>query len=411
MNSDMNLDMNSKKMNSENALSESERLRRWRLLLGGGDADGTGCRLNAADSAMDSALGTLYGNGDGIEGQRRQGNLASSAPRVARWLGDIRQYFPTPVVRILQQDAIERLNLRQLLLEPELLSQLEPDVHLVADLVALSAMMPDQSKAIARQVMRKVLDELGRRLAQPLRQAVQGSLLRSVRRRRPRGSEINWPATIKANLRHYQPELRTVIPETLIGHGRRQSSLQDIMLCIDQSGSMATSVVYASLFGAVLASLRALNIQLVAFDTAVVDLSDYLADPIDVLFGIQLGGGTDIAQALGYCQQQIQRPAQTSLILISDLYEGGNPQSLIERAQELLAAGVQLITLLALSDDGAPAYDSQMAGRFAALGIPVFACTPELFPELMAAALQREDLSLWAARAGIVTSQAASESY
>lgn len=378
--------------------NHDERMRRWRLLLGGGEADGTGARLSGADAAIDQALGTIYGNGEGTEGKRRQGNLANSAPRVARWLGDIRQYFPQQVVRILQQDAIEKLHLRQLLLEPEMLSQVEPDVHLVADLVELSSVMPEKSRSLAREVVRKVLDDLERRLAAPLRDAVTGALLRSVRRRRPRPGEINWDATIRANLKHYQPELGTVVPEVLIGHGRKQSAMHDILLAIDQSGSMASSVVYASLFGAVLASVRAVRTQLVAFDTAVVDLSDKLADPVEVLFGIQLGGGTDIAQALQYCQGLIQRPAQSTLILISDLYEGGEAGQLLQRATELCAAGVQLIVLLALSDDGAPAYDAAMAHRLAALGSPVFACTPELFPELMAAALQRQDLGLWAAR-------------
>lgn len=379
-------------------MTESERLRRWRLLLGGGDGDGIGQRLSQQDQGLDQALGTLYGNGEGTEGKRRQSNLASSAPKVARWLGDIRRYFPQPVVRILQQDAIERLQLRQLLLEPEMLHQVEPDVQLVADLVELSSLMPETSRALAREIVRKVLADLERRLAAPLRTAVTGALQRSARRRRPRAREIDWQATIKANLRHYQPELGTVIPQTLIGHGRKQSALEEIILAIDQSGSMADSVVYASLFGSVLASLRTLSTRLIAFDTAVVDLSDRLDDPVELLFGIQLGGGTDIAQALHYCQGLLQRPTETTLILISDLYEGGNAAQLLQHAGEIAAAGVQLIVLLALCDRGAPAYDAAMAERFASLGCPVFACTPELFPELMAAALQRQDLGLWAAR-------------
>ncbi|PKL79024.1 MAG: hypothetical protein CVV27_02490 [Candidatus Melainabacteria bacterium HGW-Melainabacteria-1] len=386
-------------------MKHEQRLRRWRLLLGGGEAEGTGVRLQGDEAAIDQALGALYGNGDGIEGKRRQGNLAGSAPRVARWLGDVRKYFPAPVVRLLQQDAIERLDLRQLLLEPELLSQVEADVSLVADLVALSAVMPDQSKALARELVARVLSDLERRLAQPLREAVSGSLRRTVRRRRPRHGEINWDATIKFNLRHYQPDLGTIIPETLIGHGRSRAAMQEIVLCLDQSGSMAASVVYASLFGAVLASLRALRTRLVAFDTAVVDLSELLADPVDVLFGIQLGGGTDIAQALQYCQTMIARPSESTLILISDLYEGGSAELLLQRLRELLATGVRIITLLALSDEGAPAYDANMAQQFAELGIPVFACTPDLFPELMAAALQGQDIANWAASQGIVTAR------
>lgn len=387
-------------------MKNDERMRRWRLLLGGGEADGTGMRLNKDDAAMDAALGTVYGNGEGTEGKRRQGNLAASAPRVARWLGDIRQFFPTPVVRLLQQDAIERLQLQQLLLEPELLSQVEPDVNLVADLIALGAVMPDKTKAIAREVIRQVLTELERKLAQPLRQAVTGSLQRSARKRRPKHGEIDWPATIQANLKHYQPALGTIIPEVLLGHGRRQSALQDIILCVDQSGSMATSVVYAGLFGAVLASLRAVNTRMVVFDTAVVDLSDKLDDPVELLFGVQLGGGTDISRALRYCGQLVQKPSETTLVLVSDLYEGGSSEALLKQARHLVSTGVQVIALLALSDEGAPVYDAQMARNFASLSVPVFACTPELFPDLMAAALERQDLNLWAARQGIVTARA-----
>ncbi len=377
-----------------------DRLRRWRLILGGEQADGIGLDLGNADLAMDKALAALY-ESDG----KGKGSLAASAPNVARWLGDIRNYFPSPVVRVMQQDALERLNLRQMLLQPEMLEAVEPDVHLVANLLALGGVMPAKTKETARLVVRKVVEELECRLSNPLRQAVIGSLNRASRNRRPRHNEIDWPRTIRANLKHYQPEYRTIIPETRIGYGRKRSAQRDIILCVDQSGSMATSVVYSGIFGAVLASLPAVRTQMVVFDTAVVDLTAELSDPVELLFGAQLGGGTDINRALGYCQGLVRQPHDTILILISDLFEGGNQQEMLKRAATLAASGVQMIALLALCDDGAPGYDHNVASLFAGLGIPAFACTPDLFPELMAAAINRSDISQWAAAREIATAR------
>ena len=277
-------------------VDETERLRRWRLILGGNAADGTGVSLTSRDQALDRALAAVY-DADPSSAAKRRAGLGASAPSVARWLGDIRGFFPTSVVRVLQRDAMDRLGLRQLLLEPEILETIEADVNLVADLLALGGVMPAKTKETARTVVRKCVAEVERRLAEPLRQAVIGALNRSVRNRRPRHREIDWQRTIRANLKHYQPHYKTVIPQTRIGHGRKRSSLKDVILCIDQSGSMATSVVYAGIFGAVLASLPAVSTQVVVFDTAVVDLTEKLSDPVDVLFGTQLGGGTDIGRA------------------------------------------------------------------------------------------------------------------
>ncbi|MEQ2008946.1 MAG: VWA domain-containing protein [Limisphaerales bacterium] len=380
--------------------TSDERARRWRLILGGAAEEGS-ASLSPADLAMDRALEALYDSD-------RKGGLGSSCPNVARWLGDIRQYFPTSVVQVMQRDALERLDLKQMLFEPELLQTVEPDVHLVSQLLALKDILPNKTKDTARAVVQRVVDELKRKLEQPTRQAVLGSLNRATRNRRPRHNEIDWHRTIRANLRHYQPEYRTVIPETRIGFGRRRSSLRDIVLCVDQSGSMATSVVFAGVFSAVLASLPAVSTKMVVFDTAVVDLSDKLADPVDVLFGTQLGGGTDINQALAYCQSLIRQPQETILVLISDLFEGGDAKEMLKRAATLVASGVQMIGLLALNDEGAPMFDQHHAAAFAALGIPAFACTPDLFPDLMAAAIQRQDIARWAAMQRITTTRSGS---
>ncbi|MGA4800918.1 VWA domain-containing protein [Streptomyces lavendulocolor] len=379
-------------------MNDDERLRRWRLVLGGGEADGTGRALAGADAAMDGTLAALYGDrngGQGRGGRDRSAGLGASAPSVARWLGDIRTYFPGPVVQVMQRDAIDRLGLSTLLLEPEMLEAVEADVHLVGTLLSLNKAMPDATRETARAVVRKVVDDLEKRLATRTRATLTGALDRSARVSRPRHRDIDWDRTVRANLKNYLPEYRTVVPERLIGFGRAaQSVKKDVVLCIDQSGSMAASVVYASVFGAVLASMRSIATRLVVFDTAVVDLTDQLDDPVDVLFGTQLGGGTDINRALAYCQSQITRPADTIVVLISDLYEGGIRDEMLKRVAAMKASGVQFVALLALSDEGAPAYDREHAAALAALGAPAFACTPDLFPEVMAAAIEKRPLPI-----------------
>lgn len=381
-----------------------QRQKRWRLILGGGEADGIGCTLSGMEQGIDNCLTAVYG--DGVNGGGRRGSLGASAPNVTRWLGDIRQYFPSSVVRVIQQDAIERLGLRQLLLEPEVLQAVEADIHLVATLISLKNVIPAKTKDSARQVVNKVVEDLLRRLQQPMQQAVKGALNRAVRNNRPRLQEIDWNRTIRANIKNYLPEYNTIVPDKLIGYGRKRSALKEVVLCIDQSGSMAPSVVYSSIFAAVMASIPALSTKMVVFDTSIVDLTEELHDdPVDLLFGLQLGGGTDINRAIAYCQSLISRPDDTVFILISDLYEGGNANEMLKRTAQLVASGVQVISLLALSDEGAPFYDHDMAAKFATLGVPTFACTPDQFPELMANALMKQDLGQWAAKQGIVVQQ------
>ncbi|NJP42800.1 VWA domain-containing protein [Streptomyces sp. PRB2-1] len=350
------------------------------------------------DAAVDRTLGALYGGG-GAAVRERGAGLGGSAPQVARWLGDVRRYFPTSVVQVMQRDAIGRLGLQALLMEPEMLEAVEADVHLVGTLLSLSKALPETARETARAVVRKVVRDLEAKLATRTRATLTGALDRSARTARPRHRDIDWDRTIRANLRHYLPEHGTVVPQRLVGHGRADRAVRkDVVLCIDQSGSMAASVVYASVFGAVLASMRSLDTRLVVFDTAVVDLTDQLTDPVDVLFGTQLGGGTDINRALAYCQTQITRPADTIVVLISDLYEGGIRDEMLGRVAAMKASGVQFVALLALSDEGAPAYDREHAAALAALGAPAFACTPDLFPEVMAAAIEKRRIPVPEAR-------------
>jgi Mg-chelatase subunit ChlD len=397
-----------------------ERLRRWRLVLGG-DADGTGHLLGGTDAGMDAALAALYGDGTGTGAtgghagtggptgpaangpagdEPRGAGLGASAPRVARWLRDIRAHFPAGVVHVMQKDAIDRLDLTRLLLEPEMLDAVEPDVHLVGTLLALNGVMPERAKESVRAVVRSVVADLERRLSRRTMAALSGALHRAAGTARPRHvADIDWHRTIRANLRHRLPGRNAVVPARLVGRARRRQGMRrEVVLCVDQSGSMASSFVYAGVFGAVLAALPALRTSLVAFDTAVVDLTDRLHDPVDLLLGAQLGGGTDIGRALAYVEGRIHRPADAILVLISDLFDGGARDETPRRVARLTEAGVQVIVLLALSDDGTPGYDQAAAAALAALGVPAFACTPDVFPELMAAAIERRDIGRWAER-------------
>ena len=380
--------------------------RRWRLLLGGPADEPLGAGLSKDDLAMDAALASLYdaegeedqeaGGGAGRPRTSRGAGLGASAPRVARWLGDIRTYVPTSVVQVMQRDAVQRLRLHQLLLEPELLESLQPDVHLVATLVSLHKVIPEHTRATARAVVSHVVAQIEQRVTERTRSAVSGAVNRAARTRRPQLRDVDWNRTIAANLQHYLPEHRTVVPERLVGYGRSSRMVaKDVVVAIDQSGSMAESVVYASVFAAVLAGISTVRTSLVAFDTSVVDLTDRLDDPVDVLFGCQLGGGTDIGSAVAYCQTLVTRPTDTLFVLVSDLFEGGVADELLKRVARMLADGVTVVVLLALSDSGAPAYDHEHAAALAGLGVPAFACTPDLFPELLAVALRDGDIGQW----------------
>jgi Mg-chelatase subunit ChlD len=380
--------------------NNAERLRRWQLALG---ADDERSGLSDRDLRIDRALTALYGNGESAT--KSKGSLNASAPRVARWLGDIREFFPSPVVQVIQKDAFDRLGLRRMLHEPEFLQSFEADVHLVADLMSLGKTLPDKIKATARIVIQKVVDDLMAKLQQKTTEAIRGAVNKQKRTFRPRHNDIDWPRTIRANLRHYQAEHQSIVPEKLIGYSRkaRRADLEEIILCVDQSGSMATSVVYSSIFAAVMASIPAVSTKFVVFDTTIIDLTEKLQDPVEVLFGVQLGGGTDINRAIAYVRDLVVRPTQTHVILITDLFEGGNAQEMLQRAEEMVEAGINLIVLLALSDDGKPSYDHGAAQHIASLGCPVFACTPDQFPEMMAVALQKGDVGAWASEQGIAT--------
>ncbi|HKK75122.1 MAG TPA: VWA domain-containing protein [Saprospiraceae bacterium] len=375
---------------------DEQQLKKWKLILGDKSDPEEQLSLDEVEQGMSDVLDALY------DSEKDRG-LGASSPNVNRWLGDIRKYFPATSVQLLQKDALDRLGLEEMLMEPELLETIDADVELASTLLSLNKVMPIKTRESARIVVQKVVDALLRKLRSPLQTALRGSLNKASRKLRPKMHEVDWPRTILANLKHYQKEYQSIVPEKLIGFGKRRRQLKHIILLVDQSGSMASSMVYAAVSGAVIASLPSLRTNMVVFDTSVVDLTDYLHDPVELLFATQLGGGTHIDKALQYTQGLIVNPQETILVLISDLMEGGNEQSLLKNVASLKTSGVQMISLLALSDKGTPVYDRSIASKVNALDVPVFGCTPDLFPELMAAAINQEDLRNWASRHGLAT--------
>lgn len=370
---------------------ELSKEQKWRLILGQSADEEKTIPLDSVQQAMDAALEALY------DSSERKGGLGSSSPNLNRWLKDIRAYFPTSVVHVMQRDAIERLGIKELLLEPEVLETIVPDVHLVGTLLTLNQLIPEKTKSTARAVIQKIVKELEEQLYNSMRESINNALRNRTHERNPKWNEIDWHRTINRNLKNYQTDLQKIIPEQFIGFSKKGRALKDIILLVDQSGSMASSVVYASILGAILASLRTVKTHFIVFDTAVVDLTQYLEDPVELLFGTQLGGGTDIAQAMTYAKTLVQAPTDTILVLISDLYEGGNPQQLLQTSRQLKDEGVQVICLLALNDEGAPSFNRSLAAAFNQIDIPSFACTPNQFPALMAAAISQQDLSVFQA--------------
>ena len=382
-------------------MPDPEQLRRWRLVLGK-DAQASfeqmgGCPLGDGDAEMDAALSAIYDDvpDEATTAGQRSAGLGASAPRLAKWLGDIRTYFKEDVVSVIQADAIERKGLTQLLFEPETLKSVQPNIQLVGTLMALKGRIPERTKETARMVVAAVVEEVKKKLEQRLRQAVLGALNRREHSPLPSAAAIDWKWTIGRNLKNYNAGLGTIVPERVYFYSRAQrSNAWTVIVDMDQSGSMADSVVYGAVCGSIFASLPALDTHVVAFDTEVVDLTETCGtDPVDMLFGVQLGGGTDINKSVAYCERFITDPRKTLFILITDLFEGGNEAQLVRRLGEMRAAGVRALCLLALSDNGAPSYDENLARKLAALGIPCFACTPQRLPDLVEGALRGADLT------------------
>lgn len=367
-------------------------LLRWRLVLGGDPAGERGVTAGAGGAiASDPALGAVDRALDFVYGGDRGADLSDSMPYVPTWLGDIRRYFPRETVAFLEKDAIENRGLKHLLFEPETLATLEKDIGLVATIMNFKDMMPEETRRTARAVVAEIVADLRQRLEQSFRQAVIGALRRDRHAPARIARNLDIRRTVREGLRNYDPLLGKPIPDRIyfFANQRRYHEWRVIVL-VDQSGSMGESVVYASIVASVFASLPALDTRLIFFDTSVADVTDRLDDPVDLLFGVQLGGGTDIARAVGYAAGLVEQPEKTILLLISDLFESGNRRALLRTLEELRESRVNILSVLALNDAGVASFDRDLARQVRALDIPTFAATPGRLAETVELALRND---------------------
>ncbi|MBQ8569518.1 MAG: VWA domain-containing protein [Oscillospiraceae bacterium] len=382
-------------------MDTKETLKRWRLILGAESEkmlesfDGDGINLSEEELLMDSALSQIYGNDEGGSSGSGGSGRGISTPKLTKWLGDLRSLFSPMDIKVIQNDAIEKKGLKQLLFEPEMLDGLEPDLSTGALLLMLKDQIPQKAKDNARQYIAKIVEDINRRLSDDIKRSVTSAMNRREHSPIPSAAALDYRLTIRRNLKNYDPELNTILPEKFYFYERiSRSASRTVILDIDQSGSMGESAIYSSVMGCILASMSSLKTHVVAFDTKVTDLTEKCSDPVDLLYGIQLGGGTDIERSVAYCSKLIEEPEKTTMFIITDLYEGGNRNGLLRRMSELKESGVNLIILLAISDSGKPFYDEGLAEKAAAMDIPCFACPPEKLPDMLEAALKRRPIKI-----------------
>ncbi len=359
---------------------------RWRLVLGryAGASLGEGAP-GSGQARMEAALEFLYGRayeGRGLRpeedsGGLEPGSLEASAPTLVSWLGEVRELFPRETAEVIESHALDRYGLTELVSDPQTLERLEPSEQLLKTLLALKGHLNEEVLVIARRIIRQVVEELRRRLEFDVRRAMAGRL--SQHRHSPVQIAANFDAmgTIRRNLKHYDAERRQLVLQELLFFERNTRRLPwDVIVCVDQSGSMVGSVIHSAVMAGILAGLPAFRVRLVVFDTSVVDLSEHVDDPVEVLLKVQLGGGTDIAKAVRYCSQLVENPDRTVLVLVTDFCEGAPPGELVRAVRGLAEARVTLLGLAALDGEANPFYDKHIAQRLADCGMEIAALTP-----------------------------------
>jgi Mg-chelatase subunit ChlD len=357
---------------------------RWRLVLGryAEAAMPQEADLDERTRRLDAALEFLYGReyrGRGLrdDGPKQAGSLDATQVEVLRWLHEVRELFPRDTCEILEKHALDRYGMTELVTDPQTLERLQPNQQLLRTILSLRGSLHADVLHVARRIVRQVTDEIRRQLEPQVRAILAGRLHRF--RHAPFASLANFDVagTVRTNLRHWDANRRRLAIERLRFFDRNQRRLPwDVILCVDQSGSMVDSVIHSAVMAGILAGLPSLRVKLVVFDTSIVDLSDHLDDPVETLLRVQLGGGTDIGQALRYCSQLVDNPHRTVLVLVSDFCEGAQPSELVRATRKLAEARVRLLGLASLDDQAAPAYDRTMAEQLAACGMEIAALTP-----------------------------------
>ncbi|AWL29844.1 VWA domain-containing protein [Acinetobacter defluvii] len=367
----------------ETALDSLDAARRWRLILGRySDQSLSAANLSGEQLKLERNLDYLYQNEykrRGVQqGSNRHGGLEGSQLTAINWLNQSRKLFPKSTFERMQKHALERYQLKDLLKDPQSIRELEPNPATAKALLSMRGRLSAEAKEAVRDVIRQVVEELLQKIRTQFLQSLQGRRNRFRRTHIKQAQNFDWKRTIQNNLKNYQAEHKKLIIQNPIFNARVQKHLSwEIVLCVDQSGSMLDSVMYAAICASILAALPAVKISLVLFDTQIVDLSHLAHDPVEVLLTVQLGGGTNIGKAMEYCAKKITQPNRSILILISDFEEGASVQHLLNTTAQLNEQGCKLLGLAALDSQANPVYDSNMAQKLQQRGMQIAAMTPD----------------------------------
>jgi Mg-chelatase subunit ChlD len=301
---------------------------------------------------------------------------------IPHWLSEVRKLFPKETVETIEKHALDRYDMQELVTDKKTLERLEPNMDLLKMLLTFKGHLKGDVLTAARRIIRQVVEELKQKLAREVQHVMAGKLNRFRRSPIKISQNFDWRGTLRVNLKNYDTHRQQVVLENLRFFSRSQRRMAwEVILCIDQSGSMLGSVIHSAVMAGILAGLPLIKVKLVVFDTSVVDLSGYIDDPVEILMSVQLGGGTDIGQALTYCEQLVEVPRRTVLVLVSDFCEGASPKRLLAACKRLREAGVTLLGLAALDEDANAAYDQKIAERLADAGMKIAALTPKQLAE------------------------------
>jgi len=373
--------------------TQAATLARWRLVLGKYARDQISVGMSPEEQRIENALDFLYSReykGRGVRDaedltRERTGTLDPTQLTVPRWLSEVRDLFPKETVALIEKHALDRYGLTELVTDPAILRRLEPNFDLLKILLTFRGQLQGEVLDEARRVIRTVVEEIKQKLVAEVRRAFAGRRNRFQHSNLKIAQNLDWRATIRKNLKNFDTRRKQIAVEQVLFFSRIQRRLPwRIILCVDQSGSMASSVIYSAVMAGILRGLPLICVKLVVFDTSVVDLSSHVEDPVELLMSVQLGGGTNIGQAMQYCEQLVEDPHRTIVVLISDFEEGAPPRSLLASCKRFREGGVKLLGLAALDEIASPSYDVHMAEMLAAEGMDIAALTPKRLAEWLA---------------------------
>lgn len=364
------------------SLTDTELVRKWRLILGPEAEANDEMALDDETQKMDRALSLLFD-------QTENDLLKRSRPRLNEWLKDIRDLFPKNQTLFLQKEAIEKMKIGSLLFEKEIFDSLTPDIDLIRTILELKDQIPADRMDDIRSLVRRYAEEIEEKIRWALQNTLSHDSEKGNPTTFPRKQDIDWPKTIKRNLRHYQSNLQSIIIKNRYGYERRRRGFPEMFLAVDSSGSMMESMIYSAIIASIMAHIRTIDTRLILFDHQVADLSEQLDDIVNLLFHVQLGGGTNIVRTLGYIEAHIKNPEESYLFLISDLFDNRTDEGVYDKILEMKKEGVGIHCILSMQDGGKIRYNKSLASRLTNAGIPCYSSSPDQFPEALKKAMEQ----------------------